>query len=297
MRVRRYLAVMLALCLAPAPAFFADEKVPGDEWESTVRMSMPGMDMQMPPQTSKYCRAKNRAWDGPPMDKQTEDRCKVSGWQISGGHATWTVTCDGGMSGTGDMTFTQDSYTGTMNVAMEGQAMKMNLSGKKTGRDCDAMETVRAMQRAQQQAAEAQEYLPGGSKDPMIAACNEAVAAGNRSMFMGPSAPCKKPEQKAAFCKGAVTDKAFRSYVREGNGQMTVASEVATFCGTSVDFVLKDLCSKAAATEDLDFLGSHCPEQAKPLAQKYCAGRKFTAIPEASIRAFCSAYAEKLLTK
>jgi hypothetical protein len=298
MRVHRYLAVMpLALCLAPAPAFCADEKVPGDEWEATVRMSMPGMAMQMPPQTAKVCREKNRAWDGPPMDKQTEDRCKVSGWQVSGNHATWKVTCEGGMSGTGDMTFTPDSYTGTMNVSMEGRAMKMDLSGKKTGKDCDAMENARAMQRAQKQAADAQEYLPGGSKDPMIAACNEAAASGNRSMFMGPGAQCKKPEQKEAFCKAAVTRKAFDGYIKEAGGQQTVAKEVTAFCGTSIDFVLKNLCADALAHEDLTFLANNCPDKGKELAQKYCAGRKFSSIPEETVRNFCIAYAEKLLKK
>src|SRR5262245_36646523 len=136
MRIRRAVASLLPLALGLLPASAAPaaaDKVPGDEWETTIRMSIPGMSMQMPPQTSKFCRAKNGTWDQPPMDRQTQERCKVSDWQVSGNHATWKVTCQGNMSGTGDMTFAPDSYTGTMNVSMEGQAMKMDMAGKKTG--------------------------------------------------------------------------------------------------------------------------------------------------------------------
>jgi hypothetical protein len=286
----------LALFLAPRTSF-ADEKVPGEEWEATTKMSMPGMPMQMPARTSKFCRAKSKAWDEPPMDRQSQDRCKMSDYRLVGNHATWKMTCDGGMSGTGDMTFQTDSYAGTMIVSMEGGSMKMDLSGRKTGVECDAMEMQRTIDRAKKQAAEAEEYVPGGSKDPMIAICNEGAASGNRSLFIGPSAQCKKPDQKAVFCRNAVTRKAFDTYVREGQGQMTVVSEVASFCGTTADAVVKDLCPKALDTEDLTFLAMHCPGQAKPLAQKYCAGRKFTTIAEDTIRAFCSSYAEKLLAK
>jgi hypothetical protein len=38
------------------------------------------------------------------------------------------------MSGTGDMTFTPDSYTGTMKVTMDQGSMKMDMTGNEPGR-------------------------------------------------------------------------------------------------------------------------------------------------------------------
>jgi len=294
---RRLTAVflpILALYLVPIPSSFAANTVPGEEWETTVKMSMPGMPMQMPARTSKFCRAKDKAWDAPPMDKQTQDQCKITDYKLTGNHATWKVTCQGGMSGTGDLTYQTDSYAGTITMSTEAGDMKMDLSGRKTGTACDAMENVRTAERMQRQAAEAQEYAPGGSKDPMIAACSEGAASGNRALFMGPDALCKKPEQKAAFCKTAVTQKAFETYTREGSNAL---SEVATFCGTSVEYVRKDLCKKAVAAEDLLFLANHCEEEARPFAEKLCAGRKFTSIADDKTRGFCAQYAGKLLGK
>ena len=105
---------------------------------------------------------------------------------------------------------------------------------------------------------------------------------------------CKKPEHKEAFCRAAVTQKAYVAYFREGGDAL---SEVAAFCGTSVEFMRKDLCKKAIAADDLEFLVNHCEDDAKPLAEKLCAGRKFTAIPDQKTREFCIQYAGKLLKK
>lgn len=288
-----FLPIALLLPFAAgAPFANAAEKVPGEEWEMTTKMSMPGMPMQMPARTTKICRAKGKAWDEPPMDKASQDRCKMTDYKVSGNHATWKVTCEGDMSGTGDMTFQADSYAGTMTMKTEAGSMKMELSGKRTGKDCDAEENTRVIERAKKQSEDAQK----AQVDAMAAMCREGAASVNRYAFIGPAAQCKTPELEAAFCKSVASEKGYEGLLREGNGETKILAEVAAFCGTTGEAIRADLCPKALAGASLDFVGRHCPGEAKSYAQQHCAGRKFTSIPEASVRGFCASYAEKLLS-
>ena len=55
-------AAALVLLLVLSPALAADP--PGVLWETTSQMSMPGMPMQMAPQTQKVCSPKT--WTKPP---------------------------------------------------------------------------------------------------------------------------------------------------------------------------------------------------------------------------------------
>jgi hypothetical protein len=52
----------------------------------------------------------------------------------------------------------------------------------------------------------------------------------------------------------------------------------ADACGLSVEQVKADLCPGAAQKESLEFLGHYCLAEAKPFADKHCAGRDFTAL-------------------
>jgi len=284
--------VPLTLLLAstvPSPVRAAT--VPGDEWEVTTKMSMEGMPMQMPARTQKICRAKDRAWDEPPMDKQSQERCKVSDWNVSGNHATWKVTCEGGMSGTGDMTFTPDSYTGTMKVTMDQGSMKMDMTGKRTGKDCDAEEMKRTVEHAKKQADDAQK----AQADAMAAMCRDAAATGNYRMLLGPTAlpQCKDPQYKPPFCAFTKGYKGYDNLLAANDPK--VMSDVMSYCGTSGDAILKDLCSRATAEKEYRFLAGRCPAEAKALAQKECSGRQFTGAPPSSVQGFCVMYAEKLL--
>ena len=55
-------------------------------------------------------------------------------------------------------------------------------------------------------------------------------------------------------------------------------AKAAEACGLSVDQVKAELCPGAAKREALAFLGRYCLAEAKPLAEKHCAGRDFTAL-------------------
>jgi hypothetical protein len=115
-------------------AIAADSPAKGDQWETTTRMSMEGMPMQMPAQTMKICAARN-ATEPPGATRQN---CTNTNFTRVDNKVTWEVKCTGpAMTGTGEIVYSgTDSYTGTIRfVSAEGN-MTINLSGRKVG-TCD----------------------------------------------------------------------------------------------------------------------------------------------------------------
>lgn len=107
----------------------------GDLWETTSQMSMPGMP-SMPPQTAKLCTAKE--WTQPPPPPQGQS-CQQTDFRKTGNTVTWKIQCTGqmAMAGEGRIVFdTPTSYSGTIQFAVEGMAMTVRLTGKKTDQ-CD----------------------------------------------------------------------------------------------------------------------------------------------------------------
>jgi uncharacterized protein DUF3617 len=122
---------VLLLGLVPARA-----DSPGVLWQSTSQMTMVGMPFTPPPNTIKFCAARDSNQPPPPPPGQT---CTVSNMQRTGNKVTWDTQCTGQMDSTGhgEITYdSDDSYTGVMELTAEGTTMKINLTGKKIG-DCD----------------------------------------------------------------------------------------------------------------------------------------------------------------
>ncbi len=59
--------------------------------------------------------------------------CTMSDYKADGDKVSWKMACKG-MAGTGDITFTGDTYEGLMNVTSP-HVMAMKMSGKRVG-DC-----------------------------------------------------------------------------------------------------------------------------------------------------------------
>jgi len=123
--------VLFAYCL-PAMAQEKDEL-----WETTMKMEMPGMPMQMPAQTSRTCVIKG-ANDERVVPKQ-QGECKTVDSKRSGSKYTFKMVCDGKnkMTGDGEITFGNGSYEGRMQMTgtMEGQPVNMiqTYTGKRVG--------------------------------------------------------------------------------------------------------------------------------------------------------------------
>jgi hypothetical protein len=105
-------------------------------WEITTKMEMPGMSM--PPMKHTQCMTKNNLV---PQSSQPGQECSITQTKVVGNTVTWTMKCTGQggeMEGTGKITYTGDSFEGTMTMSMPQTNMKItsHISGKRIG-DCN----------------------------------------------------------------------------------------------------------------------------------------------------------------
>ncbi|MGH8262575.1 MAG: DUF3617 domain-containing protein [Steroidobacterales bacterium] len=129
----RGLPVAAVIVLASPMVFqaFAADPPQGDQWETTTRMSMEGMPMQMPAQTLKIC-AKRNPTEPPGAGRQN---CTNTNFNRTGNKVTWEVHCTGPeMTGTGEIVYDgTDSYTGTIQFVSAQGNMTINMTGRKLG--------------------------------------------------------------------------------------------------------------------------------------------------------------------
>lgn len=129
--------VVTAVALAQSPVR------PG-RWEVTMQMQMPNSPVQLPEMKTTRCVTPEEAKDpskslptGPEGRGGQKSDCKMSDYKMTGNTATWKMVCTSPqpMTSTGEMTFTEDSYNGTMKVDMQQGQMTMKMAGKRVG-DC-----------------------------------------------------------------------------------------------------------------------------------------------------------------
>ena len=100
---------------------------PGEYWEISSKMEIPGMPFAMPATTTKVCIVKGGESD--PRKTSGDKNCQMSDIKTVGNKVSWKARCDHNgeiMTGIGEQTATSNSYAG-----------KMQLSGKSGGRDVD----------------------------------------------------------------------------------------------------------------------------------------------------------------
>ncbi|MEO8381084.1 MAG: DUF3617 family protein [Acidobacteriota bacterium] len=127
-------AALLTLSLVVPVHAAANPQKPG-KWKVTMEMVMPGMPMKMPPVNFEVCLTEDDLKDpqkAVPNDPRSD--CKVGDYKVDGNTVTWTVDCPKQkMTGTGEITFAPESYTGKMNMKMGEQEMSTKYSGKWMG--------------------------------------------------------------------------------------------------------------------------------------------------------------------
>jgi hypothetical protein len=109
-------------------------------WEVKTEMEMPGMPMKMPPMTMTQCITKEQAEDPQlsiPQGRGAPNNCKVSDYKVTGNKVTWSMKCEGpeAMTGTGEITYGDNTYDGVMKMERQGQTMTMKYAAKRLG-DC-----------------------------------------------------------------------------------------------------------------------------------------------------------------
>lgn len=130
---------LVALALS-APTAAAQNPMRPGQWEITMQMEMPGMPMQMPPQKTTQCVTAAQLKEpnsGVPAGPANPNSCKVSDYKTTSNSVSWKMACTGpqAMTGSGEIKFDGDTYTGVMKMTTEGREMTMKYSGKRLG-DC-----------------------------------------------------------------------------------------------------------------------------------------------------------------
>ena len=284
MKQRRLaMAAMLTLPLAVLAA------QDGELWE--IQMNVPGMPGGMGGRTQQVCQDKDPKKQVVPG--QQSEECKVTEQKQSGNSASMTLTCpQGRMYVENTYNAARTEYKGTMRMTSAQGEMTMSMSGRKVGA-CDAT-AERKKREAQvasieRQSAQAQDMMRQ-QREMQIGQCAEAVETmdyGKLGMYgqckqhpeycqaMG-SDPGNKPVMTACAARQAEYCKRYRT--EAGFLKAKADAKAAEACGLSVDQVKAELCPGAAQRESLAFLGRYCLAEAKPLAEKHCAGRDFTAL-------------------
>ena len=134
--------VMLTMLAAVSIAVAQTGMRPG-QWETTAQMEMAGSPVQMPAMKNTRCVTPEDAKD-PASSLQTnpagrggKNDCKTTDQKVSGNTVSWKMVCTGAqaMTGSGEITFTDDTYQGTMKMTTAQGDMSMKMSGKRLG-DC-----------------------------------------------------------------------------------------------------------------------------------------------------------------
>jgi hypothetical protein len=139
------LLAALAASIAVTVAIAQSPVRPG-QWETSMQMEMAGSPIQMPAMRNTRCVTPEDAKDpsrslptGPEGRGGQKSDCKTSDYKVTGKTATWKMVCTSpqAMTSTNEMTFTDDSYNGTMKMESPQGPMTMKISGKRLG-DCPA---------------------------------------------------------------------------------------------------------------------------------------------------------------
>ena len=141
MRAMSVAAVVLVLGAAAAIAQTSPIR-PG-RWEVAMQMQMANSPVQLPEMKTTQCVTPEQIKDPASALPQAaggrggQTDCKVSNYKVSGNTATWQMSCTKpqAMTSAGEMTFTADTYNGTIKTNMAQAEMTMKVAGKRLG-DC-----------------------------------------------------------------------------------------------------------------------------------------------------------------
>lgn len=137
----RNLALFVIVCTLALPMFAGNLAKPG-RWQTTIEMD--GMPMKMPARTVFTCVTKEQAENAEGLIPKSGDKrggCTYDDVKVDGNTITWKMTCaQSGMTGSGKLTYSGDSYAGTMQMKMQDHEISAKYTGKFMG-ECDGTET------------------------------------------------------------------------------------------------------------------------------------------------------------
>jgi len=245
---------------------------PGEYWEVTNKMEMPGMPFAMPATTTKVCIAKGS--EGDPKKTSGDKDCQMTDVKTVGNKTTWKARCDHNgevMTGTGEQTATANGYDGKIQFAgkSRGQDMSMTMafSGKRVGGSCDSEEAANKMKA---QICDTSHYH------------STAEWINGSSLILQPSAACASQRQQLCDMvrkdapKDADTYNALQTHEQHMLGGLSIVKE----CKLDMTATTKSIC-KTLKSENYSQLSANCPAEAKAYREdtrrRECEGRSYTA--------------------
>jgi len=133
----------LTLVAVAAVAMAAQNPMRPGNWETTIQMHMANVPMQMPEMKTTQCITPEQLEKDPASGlpqgmrgRGGNNQCEVSDYKVTGHTVSWKMACaQQQMTAAGELTFSGDSYTGTMKASMPQGEMTMKMTGKRLG-DC-----------------------------------------------------------------------------------------------------------------------------------------------------------------
>jgi len=261
------LATLTFLSSVLCPPVYA---APGEYWEVTTKMEMPGMPFAMPATTQKTCIPKGKEND--PGATSGDKDCQMTDVKTVGNKTSWKARCDHNgevMIGSGEQSTSADGYEGKMQLAGKsgGQDMNMNMafSGKRLGGSCDSEEMVKKMQ---SQTCDSSH----------LKTTSDWIASAG--MYLSKESPCpgKKEELCSRVRKDAPIDAEVYSALVQSNTHSN--TNIAQDCGIDMAATTTAIC-KTLNSKNIQKLSPYCPTEAKAHREderrKACEGRSYTA--------------------
>ena len=137
MKSRMTVVALLSLALSWTVLGQGSAPMREGNWEVTMKMTMPGMDMPPMKQTQCIMAAMIKDPAGSIPKGPGQGDCAITNYKLSGNTATYTMTCKAPpMTAVGEMKYSgSDAYSGTLKMDMGGQTMTIVHDAKRIG-DC-----------------------------------------------------------------------------------------------------------------------------------------------------------------
>ena len=248
------------------------QAAPGEYWEITSKMEMPGMPFAMPGTTTKVCIPKGAEKN--PEKTSGDKSCKMTDVNTVGNKTTWKARCDRDgevMTGVGEQTTTPNGYNGKMQFSGKSHGQDMNMtmafSGKRIGGSCDSEEQVK---KAKSQMCDPSRYSNTAEwisgADPIL--MKDSVCADQR------------PQLCDRVRKDAPNDVQAYSALQMHEQHMLADVSIVKECKVNMAATTKSICKKLDG-DNYSQLSAYCPAEAKKYREdqrrKECEGRSYSA--------------------
>jgi hypothetical protein len=259
-------------------------------WEMSVTVNMAGMPMAMPSQTMKQCLPKN--WAQQPMADPNSKDCKFTDYKLVGNKATWRMQCSSGMTGSGEMTHTSDSMTGTTTMTTGQGAMTQTMVGKRVG-TCDAIAEKQKTDALNKEREAQNQKFAAQAKDSKKTMCESYVKQwsedggyqdGNTVFGKDGLCPTYQPKLCSAARDFVATYEGYAAYKKtqasaqkmQATGAKNIAwGWVLSACQIDFDQQRAQLCQRSNTDKNYDFAGANCHGETKILCEQSVTDKKY----------------------